>query len=328
MNGNSQASLPRRLIIALGGNAIHPAGIKGTGKEQFQIAAEASNGLLPILRDIPQLIITHGNGPGVGKVLMRQAIASKRVASMPLDICVANSQGGISYVIMQTMQNSLHAARVDRGVTSIICEVEVDPDDPAFDNPDKPLGYFFTEAEAQELREEFNWNMKEDANRGWRMVVPSPRPRKILNSSVIRELAESGNIVITGGGGGIPVVTDNDGNISGVEAVIDKDMTAVLLARELGVDHLLILTSVDHVAIHFGTDRQQDLRSVSLDELRTYLNQGHFSAGSMGPKVEAVIQFLEGGGKRAIIAHLDKAYQALLGQTGTHVVRRGDEVST
>jgi len=252
---------------------------------------------------------------------MRQAIASKRVASMPLDICVANSQGGISYVLMQTMQNSLQAAGVDRAVTSIICEVEVDPDDPAFENPDKPLGYFFSEAEAEDLRAEFNWNMKEDANRGWRMVAPSPHPLNILNIDVIKNLARSGVIVITGGGGGIPVIADSGGNVSGVEAVVDKDRTAILLARELDIDQLLILTSVSHVAIHFGTDKEQNLSHVSLEELKTYLAQGHFSAGSMGPKVEAVIQFIEDGGKRAIIAHLDKAYEALLGQTGTHVQR-------
>lgn len=316
-----QTDLPEKLIVALGGNAIHPAGIKGTGKEQFDIAAEAANSLLPLLRDIPQLVITHGNGPGVGKVLLRQAIASKRVASMPLDICVANSQGGISYVIMQTMQNSLHASGINRAVISIICEVEVDPNDPAFDNPDKPLGYFFNESEAQELREEFNWNMKEDASRGWRMVVPSPKPRKIISSKLIRDLAESGIVVITGGGGGIPVIADRDGIISGVEAVIDKDLTTVLLAQELAIDQLLILTSVHHVAIHFGTGKQQDLTTVSLDELKTYLAQGHFSAGSMGPKVDAVIRFLEGGGTRAIIAHLDNAYEALLGQAGTHVFK-------
>jgi len=321
MSNTAQRSLPDKLIVALGGNAMHPAGIKGTGEEQFEIAAEASTGLLPLLRDVPQLVITHGNGPGVGKVLMRQAIASKRVASMPLDICVANSQGGISYVIMQTMQNALQAAKVDRDVTSIICEVEVNPDDPAFDNPDKPLGYFFSESEAQELRKEFKWTMKEDANRGWRMVVPSPLPQKVLNSNVIKDLAREGVIVITGGGGGIPIITDSDGNISGVEAVIDKDLTTVLLAQQMDVDHLLILTSVNHVAIHFGTDKQQELSTVSLDELKIYLKQGHFSAGSMGPKVEAVIQFIEGGGKRAIIAHLDNAYDALLGKTGTHVIR-------
>ena len=321
MSNTAQRSLPDKLIVALGGNAIHPAGIKGTGEEQFEIAAEASTGLLPLLRDVPQLVITHGNGPGVGKVLMRQAIASKRVASMPLDICVANSQGGISYVIMQTMQNALQAAKVDRDVTSIICEVEVNPNDPAFDNPDKPLGYFFSESEAQELRKEFKWTMKEDANRGWRMVVPSPLPQKVLNSNVIKDLARDGVIVITGGGGGIPIITDSDGNISGVEAVIDKDLTTVLLAQQMDVDHLLILTSVNHVAIHFGTDKQQELSTVSLDELKIYLKQGHFSAGSMGPKVEAVIQFIEGGGKRAIIAHLDNAYDALLGKTGTHVIR-------
>lgn len=321
MSSISQTQLPDKLITALGGNAIHPAGIRGTGKEQFDIAAEAANALLPLLRDIPQLVITHGNGPGVGKVLLRQAIASKRVASMPLDICVANSQGGISYVIMQTIQNALRAAGVDREVSSLICEVEVAPDDPAFANPDKPLRYFFSESEAEDLREEFNWNMKEDANRGWRLVVPSPRPRKILNSKVIKNISDSGVIVITGGGGGIPVIADANGRISGVEALIDKDLTTVLLARELDIDHLLILTSVNHAAIFFDTDQEQDLTHVSLDELKTYFKQGHFSAGSMGPKVEAVIQFIESGGKRAIITHHDNAYEALLGQAGTQVIR-------
>ena len=317
---SSHKLFPNKLLVALGGNAIHPEGIKGTGEEQFGFAREASKALLPLLQNIPELVLTHGNGPGVGKVLMRQAIASKRVASMPLDICVANSQGGISYVIMQALQNTLKGAGVDRAVTSVICEVEVDRDDPAFLHPEKPLGYFYTESEAKELSEEFNWIMKEDANRGWRMVVASPRPQKILNSEVISDLSQRGVVVITGGGGGIPVIADSEGLISGVEAVIDKDLTSVLLAQEMGIDQLMILTSVHHVAINFGTDSQQDLTSVSLGDLKQYLEDGHFSAGSMAPKIEAVVNFLEHGGKRAVIAHLEDAYKALCGTAGTQII--------
>lgn len=317
----SQKKFPDSLLVALGGNAIHPEGIKGTGQEQVEFARQASKALLPLLQNIPVLVLTHGNGPGVGKVLMRQAIASKRVASMPLDICVANSQGGISYVIMQALQNALKTAHVDRAVTSIICEVEVDPNDPAFLNPEKPLGYFFTEEEAKDLTQEFNWTMKEDANRGWRMVVPSPRPKKILNSEIIGELSRRGIIVITGGGGGIPFITDDEGNMTGVEAVIDKDLTSVLLAQEMGIDQLMILTSIHNVAVNFGTDWQRDLTSVSLDEVKQYLKDGQFAAGSMAPKIEAVIAFLENGGERAVIAHQEDAYKALCGLAGTEVVK-------
>ncbi|NNF46948.1 MAG: carbamate kinase [Desulfofustis sp.] len=320
MTGASHKLFPDKLLVALGGNAIHPEGIKGTGQEQFEFAQQASEALLPLLQNIPELVLTHGNGPGVGKVLMRQAIASKRVASMPLDICVANSQGGISYVIMQALQNTLKRAHIDRVVSSIICEVEVDHNDPAFLNPEKPLGYFFTESEAKDLAEEFNWFMKEDANRGWRMVVASPRPQKILDSEVISYLSQRGVVVITGGGGGIPVISDSEGHITGVEAVVDKDLTSVLLAQELGIEHIMILTSVHHVATNFGTDSQHDLTSVSLGDLKQYLVDGHFSAGSMAPKIEAVINFLENGGKRAIIAHLEDAYKALCGTGGTQII--------
>jgi len=312
---------PRRLLIALGGNAIHPAGILGTGEEQFEVAARASQALAPIMREVPELIITHGNGPGVGKVLMRQAIARKRVVSMPLDICVANSQGGISYVIMQCLQNTLKENGIKRAVSSLICEVEVDPDDRAFTRPDKPLGYFFTQSEAKELAREFGWVMREDAGRGWRMVVPSPKPLKVLNSEILKELISRGTIVITAGGGGIPVKGDAGGRLSGLEAVIDKDLTSALLAKELGIDHLLILTSVHNVSINYGTDRQQPLQTVSLADLESYQKDGQFAAGSMAPKIEAVVNFLKNGGQRAIIAHLDDACAALSGKVGTQVMQ-------
>ncbi|MBE0586300.1 MAG: carbamate kinase [Desulfofustis sp.] len=312
-------TMPDKLLIALGGNAIHPEGIKGTGQEQFDVAAAAATALLPLLERVPNLVLTFGNGPGVGKVLMRQAIASKRVASMPLDICVANSQGGISYVIMQALQNVMRARGLQRPVASIICEVLVDPADSAFGRPDKPLGYFFSEAEARELEKEFGWTMKEDAGRGWRMVVPSPAPLKILDSALLGSLMQQGVVVLTAGGGGIPVTTETGDQLRGIEAVIDKDLTSALLARELGIEQLLILTSVRHVKINYGSDNEQDLSQLTLSELDRYIGEGHFSAGSMGPKVEAARRFLVGGGKRAIIAHLDEAYQACLGSAGTQI---------
>lgn len=319
MPSSNYHKMPDKLLVALGGNAIHPEGIRGTGQEQFDIASEAALSLLPVLIKIPKLVITHGNGPGVGKVLMRQAIARKRVASMPLDICVANSQGGISYVIMQAMQNAMSDADCKRHITSVVCEVEVDPEDRAFENPDKPLGYFFSEEEAVSLAEEFGWIMKEDAGRGWRMVVPSPRPQKILDSEVISCLLDDGIIVITAGGGGIPVKSTTEGSLNGVEAVIDKDLTSVLLAGELGIEDLLILTSIEHVKLNFGTDKERDLHELSLSELKQYKREGHFSAGSMEPKIQAVIEFLESGGKQATIAHLGQAHAALQGIAGTRV---------
>lgn len=313
--------LPNRLIVALGGNAIHPEGIRGTGEEQVSFAFKASLSLLELMQTIPELIITHGNGPGVGKVLMRQAIARDRVAAMPLDICVANSQGGISYVIMQALQNTLKACGSERKVTSVICEVEVDPQDLAFADPDKPVGYFFSEEEAKDLQEEFGWIMKQDANRGWRLVVPSPKPQRIINSEVIGSLAEQGIIVISGGGGGIPVAVDAKGQWFGLEAVIDKDLASVQLARELDIDHLLILTSVSHVAINFGRPDQRELKEVTAEELARLWDEGHFSSGSMAPKVEAAIKFIRNGGQRVVIASLEEAGPAMRGVSGTQIVR-------
>ena len=319
MSSSNNHKVPDKLLIALGGNAVHPEGIRGTGKEQFDIASEAAKILLPLLTRIPKLVVTHGNGPGVGKVVMRQAIARKRVASMPLDICVANSQGGIAYVIMQAMRNAMSGADCQRPIVSMVCEVEVDPQDRAFENPDKPLGYFFSKQEADSLAEEFGWIMKEDAGRGWRMVVPSPRPQKIIDSEVISYLLDRGIIVITAGGGGIPVCNGTKGNLSGLEAVIDKDLTSALLACELGIEDLLILTSIEHVKLYFGTEKERDLRNISLNELKRYHQEGHFYAGSMEPKILAVIEFLENGGKNATIAHLGQAHGALLGDAGTRI---------
>jgi carbamate kinase len=215
----------------------------------------------------------------------------------------------------------MSGADCKRHIASVVCEVEVDPEDRAFQNPDKPLGYFFGEEEAASLAEEFGWIMKEDAGRGWRMVVPSPRPQKIIDCEVITCLLDEGIIVITAGGGGIPVNSTSEGSLNGVDAVIDKDLTSVLLARELGIEDLLILTSIEHVKLNFGTEKERDLRELSLSELKQYKREGHFAAGSMEPKIQAVIEFLENGGKQATIAHLGQAQGALLGTAGTRVAK-------
>ena len=314
------AALPQRLLVAVGGNAIHPGGIKGTPQEQLDIAARTGQALLPIMAANNELIITHGNGPVVGKILMRQALARARVAPMTLDICVAHSQGGIAYLLMQALENTLRAAGYRRHVVCLLTQVEVDADDRAFRNPSKPVGYFFTAEEAQQVQQALGWAMREDAGRGWRHVVPSPKPRHIVDISLIDTVAKSGAVVIAGGGGGIPVVRGEQGVRRGVEAVIDKDLCSALMANVLGVETLMILTAVPRVALYFGQPQQHELEHVSVAELRAYQNEGHFAKGSMGPKVQAAVEFLQNGGKRAVIAHLHDAEAALKGQAGTQVL--------
>lgn len=312
--------IPDRLVVAIGGNAIHPAGIDGTVEEQAAIAAATAKALLPLMVLGGQLIVTHGNGPVVGKIHLRQALARHRVTPMSLDICVAHSQGGIAYLLMQALENALRGAGNPRHVVCLLTQVEVDPDDPAFDNPTKPIGFFYSEEEASALSAELGWRMVEDAGRGWRHVVPSPKPKHIVDISLVRALAEHGAVVIAGGGGGIPVTRTAGGIRHGIEAVIDKDLTSALMAQVLGIDVLMILTAVSRVAIHFNTPRQRELDRVTLSEIRAYREEGHFPPGSMGPKIEAAIRFLEGGGKRVVIGHLEEALPALRGETGTHIV--------
>lgn len=312
--------IPRRLLVAIGGNATHPENIEGTSQEQEAIAARTAQSLLPLALLDNELVITHGNGPVVGKILMRQALTRHRIAPMPLDICVAHSQGGIAYLLMQAMENALREADSPRHVACLLTQVEVDPDDPAFKNPTKPIGPFFDEEEARRLERELGWTMKEDSGRGWRHVVPSPRPRHICDISLVQVLARRGTIVIAGGGGGIPVVRGPKGVRHGVAAVIDKDLTSAHMANVLGIEVLVILTAVRRVAIHYGKPDERNLDRVTLREIRQLHAQGHFPPGSMGPKIEAAIRFLEGGGERVIIGHLEEAMAALRGETGTHIV--------
>ncbi|MFQ5775059.1 MAG: carbamate kinase [Kiloniellaceae bacterium] len=313
-------AIPRRLLVAIGGNATHPENIRGTSEEQKAIAARTAHALLPLAQLDNELVITHGNGPVVGKIMMRQALTRDRIPPMSLDICVAHSQGGIAYLLMQGLENALREADNPRHVACLLTQVEVDPADPAFANPTKPVGPFFAREEAERIGRELGWPMKEDAGRGWRHVVPSPLPRHIVDISLIQGLARRGTVVIAGGGGGIPVVRGPKGVRHGVSAVIDKDLTSAHMANVLGMELMMILSAVSKAAIHYGTPKQRELDTLTLREAKALHAEGHFAPGSMGPKFEAAIRFLEGGGERVIIGHLNEAIAALHGRTGTHIV--------
>ena len=312
--------IPARLVIAIGGNATHPEDIAGTSAEQVEVAQRTAVSLLPLLENVPELVVTHGNGPVVGKIMMRQMLTMDRIPPMSMDICVAHSQGGIGYLLMQAMENALRSAGNPRHVAALLTQVEVDADDPAFLNPTKFVGPFFSEDEARRIGEELGWLMREDSGRGWRHVVPSPAPKHICDVSLVDHLVKGGTVVIAGGGGGVPVMRQEGGLRSGLAAVIDKDLTSAKIGNVLGIEDMMILTAVDRVAINYGKPDQRELAEVTIEELKAHHADGQFPRGSMGPKIDAAIRFIEGGGKRVIIGHLDNAMAALRGETGTHIV--------
>jgi carbamate kinase len=311
--------VPDSLLVAIGGNATHPENIRGTTEEQEVVADQAARALLPLVRNRNRLLITHGNGPVVGKILLRMMLTKDRVPPMRLDVCVAHSQGGIGYLLIQALENAMRRAGIQRQAACVVTQVQVDANDPALEAPSKPIGPFFSAEEAQAF-EAKGWRMMEDSGRGWRHCVASPEPRSVINLHVIEALLKMGTVVIAGGGGGIPVVRDANGDWQGVPAVVDKDMTSALLARSLGIPDLLILTAVERVAVDFNTPQQRYLDKVTLSELKGYEAAGHFAKGSMGPKIQAAIRHLEAGGRRSIIGHLERALPALRGESGTHVV--------
>ena len=308
------------VVVAFGGNASYPPTIKGLAQEQLDLMAEACRHLLRIIDSGRRLVLTHGNGPVVGNILFRMARTANELPPMPMDICVAHSQGGMGYMLQQSFMNVLHAHGVDRTVSAIVTQVEVDPADPAFANPTKPVGRFFNVLEAEILRSEHDWQFVEDSGRGYRRVVPSPEPRRILDLASVKALLDGGVVPIAVGGGGIPVVKDANGCFHGVSAVIDKDLTSAMLASELGASTLVMLTGVDRVALDFGRPTQRSLDRLTVAQARAHQSDGQFPPGSMGPKIAAAIRFLDRGGARAIITSLDRAYDALEGRAGTHIV--------
>jgi carbamate kinase len=329
-----------RLVVALGGNAILRRGERGTAEEQLGHVRYAAANLTAIVKEGHRIAITHGNGPQVGDILLANECAKDTLPRMPLDVCGAESQGMLGYMIQQSLENALRTAGIDRRVITVVTQTIVDRDDPAFSHPSKPLsgaasqtpralgpggpskpiGPFYTDSEARTLREKEGWTVHPVEGGLYRRVVPSPAPQKVVEESSIRTLVEEGFIVIAAGGGGIPVVKDESGNLSGVEAVIDKDLTAERLARAIGADVLLILTDVEQVSLGFGTPQERPIRSARSSEVREWLREGHFPDGSMGPKMEACARFVEEGGRCAIVTSLEKAVDSLEGKAGTRVL--------
>ncbi|HEX7328108.1 MAG TPA: carbamate kinase [Casimicrobiaceae bacterium] len=310
----------QRIVIAFGGNASYPPSIKGLASEQFALIAEACRHLVRIIQSGYQLVLTHGNGPVVGNILFRMARTANELPPMPMDVCVAHSQGGMGYMLQQTLANVLHDQGVQMTVSSIITQVEVSAEDPGFAHPTKPVGRFFSSTDAERLAREQGWSFVEDSGRGYRRVVPSPRPLRILELPAVEALLAANVIPIAVGGGGIPVARDAQGDYYGVSAVIDKDLTSAMLAAHLGARTLVMLTGVDRVALDFGKPTQRAIDRMSASEARRHLAEGQFPPGSMGPKIDAALQYLDGGGSEVIITSLDRVCDALQGRAGTKLV--------
>ncbi len=308
-------------VIAFGGNAILKADERGTQEEQIRHTDEACDLMAQVVQKGHELIIVHGNGPQVGNILIQMEEAVNKVPPFSLDVCVGISEGSMGYMLERSLRNQFRKRNLSKEVATLITQVMVDPRDPAFENPSKPIGPFFTAYRAATLKKEKKWPMIEDSGRGYRRVVASPLPQRIINLDIIRLLVREGVCVIAAGGGGIPAYYDGHDNIKGVEAVIDKDYTSSVLAAELKADLFVILTNVEFVAINFGKKNQKNLTRVRLKEIKKYFEKGHFPQGSMGPKIRAAMNYIENGGKEVIITSAREVLRALKGQTGTHVVR-------
>jgi len=305
-------------VVAFGGNALLRPGDSGTTKDQLARAREAVRRLLPILARGYELVVVHGNGPQVGNLLIQADLAAEQVPPQALDFCVAQTQGSLGFLLELAFANELPRAGFRKEVATFLTQVEVDPADPAFLSPTKPIGPFFSRDRAAQLEENEGWKMVEDAGRGWRKVVASPKPRAIRGVAVAAALVNRGHIVIAGGGGGIPVVVSDEGEARGVEAVIDKDYTAAMLASSLSAELLIILTGVNHVSRDFGKPTQAAMPELDVETARRLLAEGQFPPGSMGPKIDAAARFAESGG-RVLITRAESLDEALEGKTGTIV---------
>jgi carbamate kinase len=316
------AETGRRLVIALGGNAIIPVGSQGTFAQQLEITRATMDQVAVLARDGNRVVMTHGNGPVVGNIVLRgdAGEAIHGIPAMPMFVAGADSQGGLGFMLQQSLQNALRAAGVDLPVAAVVTQVLVDREDPAFGKPTKPIGPFYSEEQAERLRLENGWAVVRDANRGWRRVVPSPLPIEVVEWEAIRALLDAGVLTIAVGGGGVPVVRREDGELEGVDAVIDKDRASDLLGRLVGADTLVIVTQVEKVCVHFGEPEQEALDVLPADRAAELLAAGEFPAGSMGPKIEAALSFLAGGGGEVVITSPEKLLDAVHGRAGTRIV--------
>jgi carbamate kinase len=311
-----------RLVIAIGGNSLIPDGDHQSVQDQYAAAAETDDRIAGLVEAGWDVAISHGNGPQVGFILRRSELASNELHEIPLDYCGADTQGAIGYMLQQNLVNDFRQRGIDKSVVTVVTQVEVDAADPAFGNPSKPIGSFMEEDEAIRRRDEEGWDVLEDAGRGWRRVVASPQPMRIVELDVIRSLLDAGVVTIAVGGGGIPVVRNSEGDLEGIAAVIDKDLASAMLANQVNADLLLISTAVEQVALNFGTPEQRWVDQFTLAEVKQYLDEGgHFAEGSMAPKMRAVVQFLEAGGKEALITNPANLERAMNGETGTRIVQ-------
>jgi len=310
-----------KLLIALGGNALQRSGEKGEIEEQLSHVKESVNQCVKLVEEGYSLVITHGNGPQVGSILLKNEYSKDRLPVMPLDVCVAETQGMIGYMIQQQLYNRLREKGRSEGVIALCTQTLVDQKDRAFKNPTKPVGPFYTEDHVEGLRQAKGWCMVEQVGKGFRRVVPSPMPVDVVEADVIKQWAGKGVVIVVCGGGGVPVIKEENGKLHGVEAVVDKDHTAALLGHKIGAEILMILTDVEQVSLNFGTPKQSNLDTMTVKEAEKYLQNGEFCMGSMGPKVEAACSFVRAGGKRALITSLENAQEALEGVAGTSIIK-------
>lgn len=311
--------MKRKAVIALGGNALIKNDQEGTIYEQFANTREIAKSIVKIIKEGWNVVITHGNGPQVGAILLQNDIARDLTPPMPLGICVAESEGLIGYMIQQCLSNALKKANIEKPVVTLITQVLVDEEDPSFTKPTKPIGPFYSDNEIEEIKKE-GFQVKKFPD-GWRMVVPSPDPKSIVEGEIIKKMLEDDIIVIASGGGGLPVIEKERWGLDGLEAVIDKDLASERVAEAINAEILLILTNVEFVYINYKTKDQRPLKKVTLSELEEYHSKGHFPPGSMGPKILAAIRFLKSGGKKVIISDVEKGWDAFKGKTGTHIIK-------
>jgi carbamate kinase len=304
-------------VVAIGGNAVNRPGEEATAENMMKNLAETARFLVSMLDDY-DIVITHGNGPQVGNLLVQQELAKHVIPPFPIDVNDAQTQGSLGYMIALTLGNELRKRNIQRDIAAVVTQIIVDKNDPGFQKPSKPVGPFYSKEEAEKLQQEKGWIMKEDAGRGWRRVVPSPIPLDIVEKNVIKTLVEKDMIVIAAGGGGIPVIQEN-GTLKGVEAVIDKDRASALLAKEIGADILIILTGVEKVYINYNKPDQKALDHLTVEEAKKYLAEGQFPSGSMGPKIEAAIDFVTSTGRECLITDMAVLDKALKGLTGTRI---------
>ena len=311
----------RLAVLAIGGNSLIKDKNHIALSSQYEAIRETANYIVDLIAEGLSLVITHGNGPQVGFIYRRGELARHELPLIPLDICGADTQGAIGYMIEKALLNEFRRRGIDKKVTAVVTQMVVDRNDTSFRNPTKPIGSFMSEKEALGHTKESGWQVAEDAGRGFRRVVPSPIPREIIELDAIRLLLQRGYVVVAAGGGGIPVIRNEQGELEGVEAVIDKDLGSSLLARNLGADTLIVSTAIDAVYLNFGEKSQKSLRRVSLAEIKRYLKEGHFKPGSMRPKIEAVIEFLEASGEKAIITSPENLLKAVKGELGTTITK-------